>query len=284
MKKINWILLSFILVACSSTPKLPITSTMGVWDSQALEDSNGVILIPQWHLSPQTNTNPLTTDPPQSKNQSAIFYELSEWITNNYVQSIVVEGCEGILSENPDLKFNGWSLNDLQKEKNINNVQTHIGLKLLAKFKQKADVECGDNLELVKKNQISLSDIRAILGFKLRIEQKDLSAADKKKFVEGAREMLQMPKTASVKDIQKNLNSELAKSIAQFEDLISQRNNSFLQKISKLNGRKVILIGAIHINDLKKKLTDKKIPFSVWKPIGLSSEDEDFLQKLKNLF
>lgn len=291
MKNLNLVFLfAFTLIlGCSTATKkadLPkSTSLNGQWPSEVLESADGVVLIPQWHLSPQTNTKNMKTEPPQSKNQTAIYKEVSDWVKSDYLQSVVIEGCEVNLKQTPTTKYNGWSLEDLLKQDRsspeFEAIQTHVGLKLIAAFESKSLVECGDRLSLIKDNQLALSDIRGLSGFKLRIEQSSLSAADRDRFIEGLRAVLKLPPDTNYKLTIQKLDSELVLAIRRFEELIVQRNESLLDHAKKLKGRKAIIVGSLHIANLKQRLQDQKIPFSVWEPTGLTDTEVDLITQLK---
>lgn len=284
------IVLSLSFLGCASHPEksnLSITETQnGTWESEPSQDANGVILVPQWHLSPQTNTRSAAFEGPQKKNQQAIYNELSNWIQKKQIQSVLTEGCEGDLDAHRDVVYNGWSLNDLEtmkQDKSIDDVQTHLGNKLSAKFGNKAAILCGDDLQLIKENQLALSDIRGFAGFKMRIEQPGLSAKDKEKFVSGLKSILNLPPKTKTAAALQALDVELKNSIKRFEELIQKRNDSFLSKAGNLKGRTVIVIGSLHIPDLKSKLAAQKIPVSVWTPVGLDNSDSDLIEKLKKI-
>lgn len=246
-----------------------------------LDSSEGIILVPQWHFSAQTQTRNQKRELPQDRNQNAIFDQLSEWIRSQYIKSTIVEGCEGQMASTPDTAYNGWSLNDLRDQKNLESVQTHVGLKLLSRFKDSANIQCGDDLKLIKEHQLALSDIRGLAGFKMRIESSNSSTQLRSQYINGVRDILKLPKGAKEEFTLKRLDQELQASIERFEDLIKERNKVFLNKATSLTGRKVIVIGALHIENLKQQLKEQNIPFSVWYPIGLDNDGSDLIPALK---
>ena len=269
------------LFGCSSKSKIPKGSDLGTWDPKVLEKENGVIIIPQWHLAPETDTKNIKGDLPQSINQTSIYKELSNWIVDKYVDTVIIEGCENKNEFEKSMKFNGWTLNDLLQTPSIEEVQTHIGLKLKARFKDNIYIECGDNLALIKENQLALSEIRGLTGFKLRIEQQDLSPTIRKKYVESAKAVLHLSSEKNEKDVLAQIKLNLEKEIEIFETIIKKRNDSFINKTNEIKGRKVILIGLIHLNDMKKKLSNLNIPYSTWIPTGLDHAEKDLLSRLK---
>lgn len=280
--KISISILFLVFLGCSSQTVKPVSSTaLGQWDASPLEVAEGVILVPQWHYSPQTQTRNQKLNLPQDKNQNAIFEQISAWIHSHYTKSIVVEGCEGELTSTPDVSYNGWSLNDLRDQKNLESIQTHVGLKLLSRFNNVASIECGDDLRLIKEHQLALSDIRGLAGFKMRLEQSNLSLQQRAQFISGLKAVLKLPKQSKDEFALKKLDQELTLSIERFEDLIKKRNKVFISKALTLSGRKVIIIGALHIEDLKQSLKEQNIPFAVWHPVGLSDDGSDLIPRLK---
>ncbi|HEY8272741.1 MAG TPA: hypothetical protein VIG33_17740 [Pseudobdellovibrionaceae bacterium] len=282
MNKIILFTFFLAIIGCASEAiKTPSASLFGSWEEPGPSSSNEVILVPQWHYSPQVNTRGLQVSLPQDKNQKAIFEEMSSWIRSHYIKNLIVEGCEGQLAAASDLRFNDWSLNDLNGQKNIENAQTHIGLKILSLSKGAINVECGDNLALIKEHQLALSDIRGLAGYKLRLEQANLPLKNRASFVAGAKEALKLPKDTKEDLVLKKLNEELDTVISHFESLVSKRNDEFVKKARSLAGRKVILIGALHIEDLKSKLNEQKIPFAIWRPIGLENGEVHLIEQLR---
>jgi carboxyl-terminal processing protease len=277
---ILFLVLAFLGCSSKTVKSVPLTS-VGQWDVSALESPEGIVLVPQWHYSPQTQTRDQKLNLPQDRNQNAIFEQISTWIQSQYIKSVVVEGCEGQLVSTPDVAYNGWSLNDLRDQKNLESAQTHVGLKILSRFKNAANVECGDDLNLIREHQLALSDIRGLAGFKMRIEQSNLSPQQRAQFISGLRDVLKLPKKSKEELIFKRLDQELKLSIERFEDLIRKRNKVFLTKAHALPGRKVIVIGALHIEDLMQNLKEQNIPFAVWRSVGLDDDGSDLIPSLK---
>lgn len=285
MKNIFLVLLLSLLLSCSSNQKqnpLP-DDAYGFWDTLELKENKGVILVPQWHLSPNLNTKTDKKIYPQFLNQMAIYKQSSYWIENNQVQNFLVEGCEGDLSKQEFLAMNSWTLNELKTFKEIENVQTHVGIKLLAKYPNKAKVLCGDNLELIKKHQLALSDIRGLSGFKIRLLEHKEDPIKQKAYLLHINKTLKLKPNNTAEQSLKEIDSELLKSIDLYEKYTIERNASFVQK-AKLrvhNSKQVIIIGAIHIKDLKKQLEDAKIPYAIWTPKGIDDMGNNLIEDLK---
>ena len=113
-----------------------------------------IILIKQWHLSPQTPTSNISQakELPQFENQKDIFLFLKERI--DQVDVLFAEGCEGELDQDRSEKFNSWSLVDLVQRKDtaeFEDIMAPVPMKIKALFPRK-QVVCGDDLVLIKKN------------------------------------------------------------------------------------------------------------------------------------
>lgn len=229
-----------------------------------------ILLIPQWHLSPNQNTKISKKILPQAKNQNEIFKKLSSLIQKKELDALVVEGCEGDSLKDPTLKFNGWGLKDLNA-KNSDKAQTHIAFRLLAKFPN-VKIICGDSLVLIDKAQLALSDMRGLAGFKIRISS--LSGAQQKPYVDAAIKTLKLSPDSSASAVVEELNKGIKMNSDLFNNTIKERNNSFVHSISRLKGRVAVVIGLLHLEDLQNQLASLKTAVEVWKPAGLSEGDK----------
>lgn len=279
------------LVACAhhGTKTVTIDQSLGRWQTDPVPQNLKVILVPQWHLSANQNTRNASIAIPQKENQLAIYQQLLLWQKQDSDLHFVFEGCSGKLSEQSELKFNGWSLNDLKQEvqnkKNptvIEPILTHMGLKLLAEFPAEKNVFCGDDLEKIDQHQLVLSDLRGLIGFKVRIQDSQKQKKSYNQYIEGVREVLKLPKGESEVLTLKSLDEEILKSLEKFDQLTRDRNLSFLKQIEKADrDLSVVIIGALHIEDLKKSLNEKHIHYAVWQPKGLESSSDTLLKELR---
>ncbi len=270
-------------MACATKPTVTPTFSsvkLGTWTVTNEMKNEGVILIPQWHLSP--GVVPKAGVPiPQEVNQRAIYLQLTSWISAHTFDALLAEGCEGNIESQANKKFNGYSINDLRNEKNIDPILAPVAFKIDAKFSKDVNVACGDNDKLIAENQLALSNLRGLAGFKLRIEQTSLSKADRDSYVTAAAEILHLPKGAAPSVVEDKLNAEIKKSIEQFETAIHKRDQIFIAKAKDLKGIKVIVIGSLHLADLQIQLVEKNIPFSIWTPVGLEDQDAKLIEQLK---
>lgn len=253
---------------------------------EATTRSARVLLIPQWHFSPQVDTKTQSVKQPQFENQFSIFKHLQ---TQADLKKWIVEGCEGEIKKGFPLKFNGWSLSDvetqLKSEGNIDLVMTHIGLKGEALMQDKLQVICGDSLELVQKHLLILSDIRAYIGYKIRIEQYKNQPSLKASYIESLRKALKLSVTSTESEVQKKLDTEIQSAFKSFKNLIYERNRYFMKAIMSLapNDRAALIIGALHISDLEAQLKKQNIKYIVFKPNGLDAAGGDPLIELQKI-
>ena len=144
---------------------------------------NKVYIIKQWHLSPNESTTDILKSKslPQFDNQIDIYNKSIKLIKKNS-KTIIAEGCEGEIDHEFKLKFNGWGMSDLIERKDLSDfddILAPVPMKLKAKFGKKLRVVCGDNDELIKKNNLAFSDTKAYSGFFQRLffyQNNDLKA------------------------------------------------------------------------------------------------------------
>lgn len=228
------------------------------------------LLIPQWHLSPNQDTKKNPKQLPQAKNQNAIFKKLSSLIQKKELESVIFEGCEADSLKKPDLKFNGWTQKDVTA-KNADKAQTHLAFRLLAKFPTLHAV-CGDSLALIEKNQLALSDMRGLAGFKIRITSRQ--GPQQKAYIDAAIKTLKIPADSSTETVIEELSKEIKKQSDLFTATLKERNTVFVNNLLQQKGKTAVVIGLLHIEDLQKQLKDKSISTEVWKPEGLPTEGD----------
>ncbi len=251
--------------------------------AQTRESQSTVLLIPQWHLSPGVNTKTNQQVLPQQKNQMAIYNKLVSLINAGNIKTIIVEGCEGEITHGYKETFNGWNLSDLEvmKSKDIQPIVTHVGLKIEAQYKDKVRVICGDNLDLIKKNQLAYSDIRGLFGFKTRLEDYKNQPPKKADYIKTIKEVLHLPNDATEKDAISALNRALKESLNAFKEMIQKRNDVFLETAKNSKEPSAIIIGALHIKDLEMKLKSNHISVERLNLDGLVGDEEKLIETLE---
>lgn len=264
---------------------LIVNEKYGRLEPQNVRKKNSVVLIPQWHLSPGQNTKNLRQNLPQAQNQLSIYGQLSDWVESQNIQIVIAEGCEGVIDQGMKTSFNGWSLADLQSlsDVDLDRSLTHVGMKLKAKFKDQLQVICGDDLSLIKKHQLVLSDIRGLFGFKIRIDQFKKDKVRRQAYLQNVKELLKLPKNLNEQETINALHSHLESKLNDFDDLTKKRNLSFTNTVKKADRRVAIVIGALHVKDLREQLQQQGYATQVFTPIGLDESGDQLTQRLKDM-
>lgn len=247
-----------------------------------------VWIFKQWHLAPSVNTKapPSQAQPiPQEKNQTAIYRQLDQWIEKDQIREIYAEGCSGELTEASDFSFNGWTFDDLKQkaaETSYAEIVTHIPLKLEAKFGSKLRTRCGDDLALLKSNDLAFSDARGTLGFLTRISQYKNDPVRVKTYLEGAIELYRLPKSATPEKAIARLKSALKSAIGRIKESVEKRNATLIKAIRSSDETKVaVVFGGIHANGIVKQLEAAGIGCSVVSPVGYEDDESKLLEQLE---
>lgn len=242
-----------------------------------------VLLVKQWHLSPGVDTS----DVEKSKalgpyeNQKDIFLHLENLIETKQINLIVSEGCEGEIDQNFKTTFHSWNLDNLRAQidnKNFADIMAPIPLKLKAKYPE-LKVLCGDNDKLIKDNLRAFSDIKGFLGFYNRlIEAKSKSQEKYYLYLDKLQELFS---EFEIKAPIKFTLRKATEALSEFEMLIYKRNDSFLNAISSAKQDKIaVIIGGLHVDDLKSKLKNFKV--EVYEPKGYRDDEQALLRTLKD--
>lgn len=248
-----------------------------------------VILIKQWHLSPQINTFKESKDKsfPQLQNQTSIYRQLEEWIQKHQINEIIAEGCEGIIDDKSDLTINGWNIRELKKvvnEARYPEIISSIPLKLEAKFNEKLMTVCGDDLSLIKENNLAFSDARGEFGFLKKCIDLKYDPAKLKTYLEGAIELYKLPKETNRLEVVKRLKFELKKSITKILETIEKRNLKVIEKVKESKENKIaVIFGGSHIEGLFKQLEAKGINCKIITPTGYEDQESTLIESLNKL-
>ncbi|MBC7396771.1 MAG: hypothetical protein H7333_04940 [Bdellovibrionales bacterium] len=250
-----------------------------------------VYLLKQWHLPPQTNTRIPSKENaslPQTANQEQIYNQLSTWVKEGVVDTVIAEGCEGEIDSQFKEVFQGWSFQDLEKrskEPDYSRILAHPVVKLEAKYGAQVRSLCGDNSLEIKNSQLALSDARAAVGYYSRLNQFKDKPELLKPYLEGARQVYTLPETASVSLALKTVAEDFKKSWTRFEDSSHQRNLAFSEKAASASTKKPIplVIGGLHVRDLKKALERKKLNCVIFEPLAYQNDEETMQDNLKKV-
>ena len=281
----KYVILCLALSSCASSPKtfapLAANPDYGVLSGATAD----VVVIPQWHLSAQTNTRISSANLPQSENQRAIYRQLSDWSESGAIKTVIVEGCEGEITDGFQERFNGWTLPELQQltAEALDGAMTHVGLKLKAKLGNKVKVVCGDSNELIKRHQLILSDLRGFVGFKIRIEEFSSDVKKRADYVATVRELMKMPTTSDDVDVLQELDQRLRNKLVEFNTVLLERNASFVAASKAATPPEAVVIGAIHVDDLLKQLSEAKLKAVTLTPKGLKGDEAQLLGDIQAL-
>ena len=210
---------------------------------------------------------------------------------------MIVEGCEGEIKTGFNERFNGWTLSELVSAKpgDRDAALTMMGLKIKARFGSEIRVLCGDDLKLIKKHQLILSDLRGLFGFKERIagfteksehakpaEQKQLLSS-RAEYIDHVRKLLKIVPQANNEIVLERLDTELTEKIKAFEDTIEERNRRFVATVKAAKGPSAIVIGALHVENLKALLEADGEHVTVYHSPGLKGDESDLISDIKKI-
>lgn len=261
-----------------------ITTIIFLFISCSKLNENKVYLFKQWHLAPHDRTLDLEESKslPQFTNQVDIYTRVAKLIESGKTKIVLAEGCQGEIRPGFSKIFNGWSLSRLKRytnKANFHEILAPIPMKLKAKY-PKLIVLCGDNDELIKENQKAMSDLRGFAGFYSRLLE--FQSQDKVKFKVYAHQLKKLyPQEKIDKPIEYSLKRAL-NSLKLFERIIVARNQGFFNLAKKhLKQNPVIIIGGLHVNDLKQRFDSESIKNEVIIPKGYSEDGNKLIQALK---
>ncbi|MCO4754961.1 MAG: hypothetical protein KC478_10810, partial [Bacteriovoracaceae bacterium] len=244
-------LIILLLVSCSEVPK--------------------VTIIKQWHLAPGKKTQNVqgSMKLPQFVNQKDI-YEYLEKKGGSSI-TVIAEGCEGEVDTSFNETFNGWTMDELIKQKDqihFKDIMAPVWMKLKAKNPKKYNVVCGDNLQDIERNKLAMSDLRGFVGF---YERMKASSAKPSAFNMYAKSLSELEGRKIANPLEFSRKAALD-SLKESRDLIEKRNLSFLKIIKKnIDSNPYVVIGGIHAQHLTDLLKEQGIAFDVVEPKGYSS-------------
>lgn len=261
------LLLLFIMLSCSE------------------KQENRVIIYKQWHLSSKTDTTDITQSKtlPQYPNQISIYNEIVSYIKSSSGQvNFLSEGCEG----DPDSEFkesyNGWTIDSLSRLKDKDNfvqILAPIGMKLLAKYKERVSVYCSDQKKLVRLHLAVYSDIRGLLNYYLKFNKLKVNSKEFDLYYKSFSKNY----NTSKQNITRFIKNKILAKLEEFETLLYKRNDSFIKDAKKLSGTTFIVIGGLHTENLSNRLGQLKINNSLITPEGYDDKDDEIIQVLKSI-
>lgn len=245
-----------------------------------------VTIIKQWHTSPSTSTLDIEASRkmPQSVNQRDIYLSLDKLINKDIHITLLAEGCESGTEVNEDFPetFNGWNYQNLRASMDSENYEfilTMLPLKIKAKHPDHAFVLCADSDELLKKNQLAISDAKGFIGFYARLKQSEL--IDEKKFSLYHKALEESQGITIPYPIQ-YAKEKTIQALDNFKKYIGMRNDIFVQTIkNNINQNPIIIIGGLHVTDLVEKLNKANIQNHVLTPEGYPLSNETLIEDLR---
>ena len=263
------------------------------WAHSEGKDAPQIYLIKQWHLSSSVDTKDSHSFAPypQQENQTHLFQQLDEWISQKKISVLVAEGCEGEITPDTQLEFNHWSLKALEaksKQSGYEKILSSVPFKLKAKYKDKIKVFCGDSLPLIKETQMLFSDARADSGYLERLDGLKQDPVKLKIYLDGVIEAYHLPKDANIDTAKIALRADLKKTVQLIEQKIEERSQVLVKEVQRLKNAGaalpiVIVFGGMHAAQVKKQWVQDKTHFSILEPKGYQNDEEKLIEKLHSL-
>jgi hypothetical protein len=260
-------------------------------ECKPVASSKKVFLVKQWHLSPGDDTKAHPEKKlPAAQNQKEIYLALEQWVKDKKIDTVLAEGCEGEINSSFKPAFNGWTIQDLSKQSSkpaYDDIATHAVLKLEAKLGKQVRSMCADDLDLVKKSQMALSDLRADVGFWTRLKENEKNPAKQKIYLEGVIESFHLKKDATSDDAIKAVKDDLKKTFTQFQSLSSQRDFKMLETLKSETSAQpiVVVFGGMHIAHQKEILENAKFNCEIYEPLHYQNDEvkliEDFQKAIQ---
>lgn len=241
-----------------------------------------VTIVKQWHLSPGQNTTAVESSKslPQYQNQRAIYELLEKRLAKGDV-TMVAEGCEGEINSSFAPVFNGWSLDALRKRARsaeFSSIMAPVGMKLEAKFPERARVLCGDNIADIEANKLAMSDLRGYAGFFQRL----VSAKNHPEKFEAYKKSLEEIGKQQISDPIGYSRDKALSALKLSKELIEKRNHAFLEvSRAHLGENPIIVIGGIHAQHLGELLEKEGIDYEIVTPEGYSEHDQELYSLLE---
>ncbi len=258
------------------------------YPAHAANPTPTITIAKQWHLAPGDKTTDIEKSRtlPQFRSQKDLYLKIRSLIESGQAKAVLMEGCEGEVSHGFTTAFNGWKLADLEARRThraFADILAPIPLKIEAALPDKAHTLCGDSLELVKKNSLAVSDLRAYAGYFMRLTE--FKGKNDKKYQDYAESLLKPAKDRRPDEAPEAYARRKAlESLERFQIIMKERNDSFLKvALAHQNESPVIVIGGLHAADLKEKLTRAGLKVETLTPDGYTDEEETLVARLKKM-
>ncbi len=249
-----------------------------------------VLLVKQWHLAPTTITKGFRERYPQERNQTAIFIYLADKAKHKKIDLVVGEGCEGEINDGFTTKFNGWDLASLKQNRpntrKFERILTHVPMKLEARFNDRLLTVCGDNEKLIQEGNLRLSNLRGWAGYHSKLSDPALAEDKKKMFAEAAINLLKVDQSTPIEKLISLIQDKISEELDLFKKSLNERNDSFVKTLQSYPFKTAaVVIGGLHIQDLKSKVEAAGFGCDIIEPVGYDRDLErtiaSFEQALK---
>jgi hypothetical protein len=253
-----------------------------------------VWIFKQWHVEPAVDTRDRAKAKslPQAANQTAAFRQLDAWVRSGTLKHVVAEGCSGELTRDSKIRFNGWSVRDLEAEaskagpsgspNSYDEIVASIPEKLEAKHGDRVKTLCGDDEALIKEHLRVFSDLRGTYGFLSRLLQYRDDPARAKTYVDGVIELYHLPRTTTPDRAIARLKTELKEAMNRLRSVLDRRNAKVVSVARASGARQVaVVFGGVHAPGLVKLLEAQGIGCTVVEPAGYNNDEAALLEQLE---
>ncbi len=242
-----------------------------------------VLIIKQWHLAPGTKTLDVEASKklPQYTNQKAIYTKLIALAADKKL-TLITEGCSGDISKN---EHYGWNYKTLKQKKNESvfaDILAFTPAKLKAQLDAKINVVCADNEDLMKKQLLAFSDLRAFVGYYSRL--KEFKGKNEKSYALYEKALLDKEGKVGKVDAVAYAREKAVAAMDEVEKLIEERNQKFVAAAKEaLAANPVIVVGGLHAKGIQAHFEKEKIKYTVFSPEGYKEADENLTESLRAL-
>lgn len=261
-----------------------------VWSLSTQSFAATIYLLKQWHLLPKVQTQDieLSKKLAQYTSQKDVYLKVMDLIKNNKVKYLLAEGCENDeINQNFKLSFNSWSylsLKKLAKQSSYDDIMTHIPLKVEVLQDKNVKTLCVDNLKLIEMHQLALSDVRAYVGFFIRLKEFK-EKKDEKNFEKYVSSLLSSEELKSVKDPLEYAKEKSFESLEKLQKINTEREKTIFENIKGIKTEKdenvALVVGGLHVSSLEKMIQAMGSHVEVFTPVGYVESDADLIGKLK---
>ena len=98
-------------------------------------------------------------------------------------------------------------------------------------------------------------------------------------YSDSAADLLKIPRTTTHAELVSQIKSKLKEDLEAFRQSLNTRNDSFMKELQERSYSKAaVVIGGLHVEDLREKLEKAGIGCDVYEPPGYQRESENLIQ------